>query len=333
MSTHRIPVVPIKLEPHPNADSLSIVRIDDCQVVVRTSDWEGVDRGIHVPPDYLIPRHLAEFAAKGDEEMVRIKPVRLRGELSWGLLLPMSVLGFKSDMPSDARPIGEDVMGMLGIERYEPPVPMISGGDNIEGPNLVMAPKYDVEPFEKYASKVFTPGETVFVTEKIHGANSRFVYSDGEFYSGSRSNWKKYDPRSIWWRAIETHPEIRVFCEKNPNTVLYGEVYGPVQSLRYGSPKQVHFAAFDILRDGEWMSIEERRKLCRFFGVPHVPTLGQYGFNLELLRSLASGPSLVEGADNIREGVVVEPQVPRNDPKLGRVQLKIVSEEYLAGNY
>lgn len=694
MSTHQILVVPVKLDPHPNADSLAIVRIDDCQCVVKASDWQNVDRGIHIPPDYMVPARFVPFLAKEGEDMVRIKPVRLRGELSWGLLLPMSVLGFKSDMPSDKRPIGEDVMGMLGIERYEPPVPLSTGGDDVSGPTRVMAPKYDVEPFEKYASKMFTPGEVVFVTEKIHGcmqyeqtvrmadgttkkigqirvgdevlgldenervipstvtqvfnngpsdawlrikcsragvgrgnsyasicctpnhkfyverdgewqyvpgselvlgdtvlsvrsdyditplqrqiilgkllgdgtlsfsgttadlkfghkvdhaqyvhwtsqaldnlmtdwkdeqesgygtqmmrrrthrnyfiaarfgdmyqdgkkvapawiaeeltplalafwymddgslahdegqedralfavcdfsredcevlitglqrlgikspqyyesegysrirlnaddaerlfllvapymppcmryklperyrggagwlptdnsmsykthtvrqkvlaiedisatvqsrirydietethnffagdilvhnSNARYVFSDGELFCGSRANWKKFDPRSIWWRAVETHQEIRAFCEANPDTVLYGEVYGPVQSLRYGSPKTVRFAAFDVLRNGEWLSLEERRELLNTAGVPHVPVLGQYKFDRQLLQSLASGPSLVDGADHIREGIVVEPVAPRNDPKIGRVKLKIVAEDYLTGNY
>ncbi len=333
MSTHRIPVVPITLLPHPNADSLSIVRIDDCQVVVRTQDWEGIDRGIHVPPDYMIPRRFAEWAAKGDEERIRVRPVRLRGELSWGFLIPIDRDELKG--PTGSIPqIGSDMINQMQITRYEPPMPMVTGGDNVSGPDRVMAPKYDVESFERYAAQLFEEDEPVYVTEKIHGANARYVTVDGQFYCGSRANWKKYDPRSVWWRAVETHPEIRTFCDENEGEVLYGEIYGPVQSLRYGSPNTVRFAAFDILSGGEWVDPQRRITYCKIYGVPHVPVLDKlFPFSVEGVRKLASGPSLIEGADHIREGVVIEPHWPRNHPEVGRVQLKVVSPDYLMGNY
>ena len=35
------------------------------------------------------------------------------------------------------------------------------------------------------------------------------------------------------------------------------------------------------------------------------------------------------GVDQLREGVVVRPQVERTDPEIGRIQLKLVSDKYL----
>ena len=55
MSTFRCDVVPVTLEPHPNADSLSLVRVGGYTVCVRTADWEGVDRGVYIPPDSVVP--------------------------------------------------------------------------------------------------------------------------------------------------------------------------------------------------------------------------------------------------------------------------------------
>jgi hypothetical protein len=49
-STHRVEIVPVNLEPHPNADTLSIVRVfDGYTCVVRTADWEGVPFAAYIP--------------------------------------------------------------------------------------------------------------------------------------------------------------------------------------------------------------------------------------------------------------------------------------------
>jgi len=50
MSKHEIPVIEIKLEPHLNSDSLSLVLIDGYTVVVKTSEWKDGDLAIYVPP-------------------------------------------------------------------------------------------------------------------------------------------------------------------------------------------------------------------------------------------------------------------------------------------
>jgi len=55
-STHKAFVEPIILKEHPNADSLSLVTIKEVwNVVVRTEDWQGVDRGVFIQPDTLVP--------------------------------------------------------------------------------------------------------------------------------------------------------------------------------------------------------------------------------------------------------------------------------------
>jgi hypothetical protein len=72
--------------------------------------------------------------------------------------------------------------------------------------------------------------------------------------------------------------------------------------------------------------------LCDQFGIETVPRAFAGGFDLETIRKLSDGPSLVSGANNIREGVVVKPMVERNDPKIGRVILKYVGDTYLFGD-
>lgn len=66
--------------------------------------------------------------------------------------------------------------------------------------------------------------------------------------------------------------------------------------------------------------------------VPWVPIVDEKTFTFDELLKLADGPSLIPNANHIREGVVVEPLVPRFNDEIGRVKLKIVSNNYLDKN-
>ena len=198
MSTHSCDVVEVKLETHPNADTLSIVRVGGWQCLVRTDDWKDGDLAVYVPPDSIVPQGDPQFEFLGDHR--RVKAKKLRGVWSAGLLVPA---------PEGAQ-VGEDLMEKLGIEHYEPPLPMSTGGDNVKPPAGVF-PVYDVENFNRYPD-VIQPGERVIITEKIHGANARYTWQDDQMYVGSRKNWKKEDEKSIWWKAFQQNPWFDIWC-------------------------------------------------------------------------------------------------------------------------
>jgi hypothetical protein len=64
-------------------------------------------------------------------------------------------------------------------------------------------------------------------------------------------------------------------------------------------------------------------------GIEVVPVLHIGPFDSAMVKALAEGKSMVAGATNIREGVVIEPLIERHERGLGRVQLKIVSNSFL----
>jgi len=171
MSKHEIPVIEVKLEKHPGADALSLVRIDGYVVVVRTADWKDGDLAVYIAPDYVVPK-TEQFAFLGDH--LRIKPHKFRGIISEGLLVKA---------PQDAK-VGDEMMESLGIIRYEPPMDLTFNGDNESGPSGTY-PKYDVEPYKKYHTLIAS-GEEVVVTEKLHGASARYLFLGGRMWVGSR---------------------------------------------------------------------------------------------------------------------------------------------------
>jgi RNA ligase (TIGR02306 family) len=125
---------------------------------------------------------------------------------------------------------------------------------------------------------------------------------------------------------------LEELAAKHRQVVLFGEVYGKVQSLRYGVDAGIRFAAFDLLIDGKYADYDVFVETCARHGVATTPPLFHGAFSLETIRALAEGRTAMPGADHIREGVVVRPVRERLDPKIGRVILKYVGDGYLLGN-
>jgi len=122
--------------------------------------------------------------------------------------------------------------------------------------------------------------------------------------------------------------------EGHSQVILFGEVFGSkVQSFSYGMKGTLSFRAFDLLVDGKYLDWDVFREICTRYEVPCVPVVAEYPFSIEYVKQLSSGGTLVPGADgaNIREGVVVKPTHERMNPRIGRVILKYVSDEYLFG--
>ena len=325
-STHKCEVVAVHPLKHPNADTLSVATLfGGYPCCIRTADWTDGQLGVYIPPDSVVNVTRPEFLFLAPSPLTstktkhRVRAKKLRGVQSFGLLLPA---------PEGAKE-GDDLADFFGVEHYEPELrSACSGGDAEAAPTaLAQLARYDVDNMRRYA-EIFTYGEPVMVTEKIHGANSRYCFLDGRMWCGSRGEWKAKDDNNLWWKALAREPSIERFCRAHPGSVLYGEVYGDVQSLRYGCPKgEVRFVAFDVLVEGTWLDAEDGRYLLDNYCVPKVPLLGILDYDFSELCEMAEGESLI--ADHLREGIVVKPLVERFHQAIGRVQLKLVSAAYL----
>ena len=268
--------------PHQNADRLDIATIFGYECVIGKGTFSVGDLAAFVEPDYEIPLQRKEFEflkkpENSHKEYLRIKLSRFRGIVSEGLLIP-------------AKPewvLGQNVIIELGVRKYEPKTNLSELKGSRKGSKTQSArqpkiyiPTYDVEPFKKYGKKLFSEEARCIVSKKIHGANARFVFHDGEMFVGSRNRWVskvyenkpkiKYKAKSFitkyiinkffservecntdwWWNVYAQNPWIGEWCKVNPGHVLFGEVYGPsVQGTRFSygkSGQELGFKAFDV---------------------------------------------------------------------------------------
>lgn len=333
MSTHAVTIIEVKeVLPHANADRLGIVNIGGWNCVIAKDQFKAGDRAVYVEPDYVVPTNRPEFAflAKGDPARTehRMKAVRLRGQISFGLLIPV---------PDDVadQPTGANVMEALGIRRYEPPVRNMNPGVDDTLPEAewprVHAPKFDLEDLRKH-EHLFQPGDHVCVTEKLHGGNGKIVWHNGKLFIGSRTRWLQPTIRGLWTRAVlesEQAPRLLALCQAHPDVIFHGEVFGPVQELRYGL-KEPEFAIFAANLRGQWVSSEWLHAQLDGFDVMGAPVLFWGAYDRDTIAALGEGDSKVASAPkgHMMEGVVIVAEPPRHDPSIGRAALKLISNRY-----
>lgn len=313
-----------KVFTHPNADALELAQIKGWQCVIPKGRYQAGDLVTYVPVDAVIPvEHSDRWNITKYLSRQRVRCARLRGEPSFGVIVDVEQADWME---------GQDVKAFYGIEKYIPPV-RLSAGD-AEPPHALFPSYTDVENMRNFPD-LFEEGEAVVVTEKIHGTNCRVGLVEGEWMAGSMEVRRKRPERldgSIYWFPL-TVPGVEAMLKalggRYRQAVLFGEVYGSkIQSLHYGCKGTLGFRAFDLLLDGKYAETDDFLTLCGEFGVETVPLLWRGPFSLAQIRSLSEGSTTLD-EDHIREGVVVKPVQERMHPKVGRLCLKYIGDQYL----
>lgn len=318
MSIHEVKVIKLQSpEKHPNADQLEIFKVWGYTVITRKGEWKEGDLAAYIEPDYVVPLNdLFSFLGK-EERHRRIRAKKLRGIYSYGLLV----------QPPDGTKEGDNVIELMGVVRWEPSIlekRFCFHTPEAPAPDLRIPPKYDLENIQKYPN-LLNPKEDIWVTEKIDGASARYLYLDGKFHVGSRTRWKKDVPPDPWWRAFHADERIMKWCLSHEGSILYGEIYGWVQKLRYGtSPGEIRFAGFDIFSEGNWLDPLDRSISLSNLVVPS--RMAEY-IDVDSIMEISKGNSIL-CPSHMREGIVIEPMEGRISVDIGRVKLKAVNPEY-----
>lgn len=339
MAEFTCPVVTVEVVSHPDADRLEVARIGGYECVVGKGQYVTGDRAVYLPEASILPDSLVEelglVGRLAGSAANRVKAVRLRGVLSQGLLVAL-------DSPHlahvGALDVGDDARERLGVEKYVPPIPVHMQGVVAPGPGA----SFDVEPWQEHLG-VFTEGEPVQVTEKLHGtfcqvgfdldegpfAASKSMAGKTSFVLDAPENEANLYVRA--WRVLSDRLEAAA-REYGRSVTLCGEIAGPrVQDLHYNLTEPTLFV-FDALAgppsERNWISPREVLDLAAEVGAAHVPVLeAECSFNHDAVMRLAAQPSALGGG--LREGVVVRPTEVRHERDLGRAMLKFVNPNYL----
>ena len=316
MSEFKVEVVTVgKVEKHPNADTLSIADVNGYPCIVRTGEFEEGSLAVYLPIDSIVPDEPMWAFLDGKR---RIKAKKLRGVFSMGMLTAAD--------PSWE--IGRDVQAEMMIEKYEPDVAQVAQGNDERDPGL--CPVYDIDGYRKNKS-LFEVGEPVWISEKIHGQNARFIHDGERLHVASRTRFKKAEEDGCWANVARRYALAEKLAA-HPMIAVYGETYGNNSDMPYGvnrgkeGDRLVLFDALDT-RTMRWFNVDEFIGFAEGIGLPVVPTLYRGPWDPSLV-SLSEGKTTMPGANHVREGIVIKPLTERR-AKIGRVFLKLAGEGYL----
>lgn len=315
--------------PIPDADKICAYQIDGWTVVDLVGAYKIWDSVIYCEIDSWIPNSIAPFLSKGKEPREyngvkgeRLRTVKLRKQISQGLILPLSLL------PRQFYELGEDVSEVLGIVKYEPPLPACLRG-MVKGNFPFFIPKTDEERIQNLKGDLSEWIDTAMrweASEKLDGSSMTVYYKDEDFGVCSRNLDLKETEGNSFWSIARSKELIDKLVSYGKNIAIQGELIG--EGIQ-GNPYKIKgldfylFNIFDIDKQ-EYLNPIDRRALADELSIQHVPVLGKDMPTMESVSEyldFAEGKSVLN-ASTEREGIVFKSVD-------GKVSFKAISNKFL----
>ena len=330
------------IQPIYNADAIEVATVDGWKVVVKKGEFEVGDLALYLEIDSWVPTELAPFLSKGKEPREykgvkgeRLKTVKLKGQISQGLLLPLESL------PEDVadfcqefnwhNPEGCDITEKLNILKWEQEIPAQLAG-RVKGNFPSFIPKTDQERIQNCIRAVQDEGPCEWeLTEKLDGSSMTVFVTNDHFGVCSRN--LELDTDDLDNAFVATATKLNLFSKlgNGRQIALQGELIGPgIQKNSYNFTELKYFV-YDIydIDHQRYFLPEERQQFCLSHRIDHVPVLGPYitdtTTTVNELLMMASGPSLLN-LKTTREGFVFK-HTKKHD-----VSFKAISNQWLLKN-
>jgi len=346
----------------PGADNIEMVTVGGWNAITKKGEYQEGDKVVVATTDAVIPQDLSDlmevtnYLRKGQ----RVRTVKLRGVYSECLLIPFKYLAPKS-LENNVNE-GDDMMAILGITKYEPPVKTVQlsvGGRKIkyhQNPNFKVYYKF---PNQKNVPDMFNEEDEVVITRKLHGTNTRYgivrkkklslwdrvkmlfgnQWAAFEYVYGSHNVEKGSDSQGFYdtdvWKTVANTYDIRGKLwahvkdtyepfDLTEGVVIYGEIYGAgiQKNYEYGLT-DVKFAGFDVEVDGVYQPYINETVHFDCLQLPQVELLYQGSWNKEEQDKYVFKNN-IEGTKVPHEGIVVK-SVTGDRRKVS----KVINPDYL----
>ena len=329
------------IRPIIGADNIEVAKVGGWNVVVKRGDCAINQHVIFCEIDSWIPNTLAPFLTKAghqprlfeDVEGQRLRTVKLRGQISQGLILPVSELIEKYGINLVNVELGDDVSEILGIKKWEMPL-----AAHLQGQAKGTFPGFLVKTDQERIQNLFHELEFVWkngdesweVTEKLDGSSMTVYYLDGEVGVCSRNQELKIDDNNTTFVSVAKRDNLfEKLHSYGGNIALQGELVGPgIQGNRYNF-KEHQFFVFDVydIDSHSYVSPTLRQKLVERLDLQHVYVISSnIKFNsnttVESILDSVSSMDSYYNPDIPLEGVVFKCQDKQ-------VSFKVISNTFL----
>ena len=313
-----------EVAPIAGADKIMAARVMGWTVVVKKGELAPGDRCVFFEIDSVLPDGPAwsEFLRPRG---FRVRTIKLRGVLSQGLALPVSILD--GEVPD----VGVDVRERVGVRKYEPVLP---DAREIAGPFPARVPKTDELRLQSALGVLDElRGRDHYVTTKLDGTSATYLRDVDGLVACSR-NWAlARGDNHVWRLAAQYQLETRL----PPEMAIQGEICGPgIQKNRLELPAVdlFVFSVYDV-RAGAFLDHDAFVAFCAEHGLRTVPIervvrAADLERDLDLDGWLAAARGTYPGTRRHKEGIVVRPLVEAPSAVLGgRLSFKVINNDFL----
>ena len=334
-----------KIEPIEGADRIELAHVLGWQCVVNKGQFRPIDIGIYFEIDSFLPvRPEFEFLRSSSYkktdimgEGFRLRTLRFRGQISQGLLLPISQF---PEIPADAA-AGYNVAELLGVRKWEIEKRATTGGTVIG--NLPYDIPHTDETRVQEAPELIHAfaGLEYYISTKMDGSSHSLGIDENGFHVTGHNYEYIDDGSSSFYEFIK----VRGYQEKMQEHVrklglrsltIQGEFCAPGIQQNRLRLKKPEWYVFTVREDGKRVSLNHMLSICEALNMTPVP-IEEVGMDLpsryptvEALLARADGDYPNGGK---KEGVVIRPTEPVFCPLISAsLSMKVVSNKYLLKN-
>lgn len=312
-----------KVFPIEGADRIEGVEVLGWKCVVRKGIFKENDLCIYIEIDTIIPKYLLDETYEGDE-VVRLRTVKMKGQLSQGLVLPVSILETANILAPDDKfdcKEGDDVTDLLNIKKYEKFIPANMQGI-VKGDFPAFLRKTDEVRIQSEPHLLEDlKGKPYYITTKLDGTSATYYKFEGKFGVCSR-NLELEDGDNVYWNMARQY-NIESWLPEG--YAIQGEICGEgIQKNRLGlDDRELYIFNVYSIKEGKF---EEYDFMMGFLAVTMenfvpVEEVNDAGFYYTLDELLDKAQGYYRNGKR-KEGIVVRSLDQT-------ISFKVVNNEYL----
>jgi RNA ligase (TIGR02306 family) len=321
---------------HSNAESLEIAEILGWQTIVKKGIHKEGDKVVFITIDTIVPRYTwSEFLVdqKNPDKPIRIKNIKLRGEFSSGLVIPLSEF---PEQFTETVVVGENLTELLGVTKYIKEIPANLSGETLgDFPTSIISKTDEDNGLNdpNLVEKVLNHDSHITVTQKLDGSSITLIVEDGALSQVCTRNLsKKETENNTFWKAAR-----KLTIPANWTGVIQGELVGNGIQRNQLKLEDVKIFVFQITENKKYMTYEEMKDFCEnSLHCDVVPLICKLGLDatiklwvdpLQKLQELADKQKYQSGLEG--EGIVVRPSsYPRSYSSRRPLGFKLINRNY-----
>jgi len=335
----------LQIEPIEGADRIELAKVLGWQCVVNKGQFKPMDLAVYFEIDSFLPiRDEFEFMRASSYrktdimgEGFRLKTMRFRGQISQGLLLPISQF---PELHADVE-LGTDVTEILGIRKWEIEEKVTTGGTVI-GNLPIDVPHTDETRVQAEPELIGEfAGLDYYITTKMDGSSHSVSLDEEGFHVTGHNYEYKDDGKCAFYDLVKREDienKLRKYYEENGLHLLtiQGELCAPgIQQNRLKLARPEWYV-FTIRLDGKRVGLKKMQEVCETLGLQMVPV---EELGTDLPSKYPTVAALLERADGEypkggkKEGIVIRPTEPAFCERISAaLSMKVVNNKYLLKN-